>query len=103
MLLLRQINTLFEGRMASMCLGLHYATRELRDRWVNKLGKGERESDLVSGVDVRMEDKLDKVGDWIAMEGDVRDCRLPRYMILVEDGNHGMAPAHWMPCVHVDV
>jgi len=88
----------------SVCLGLHCASRELRDRWLNKLYKGKNEGNLVRNVDVNsMEDEPDEVGDRIAMDGDVRDGRLLRDVVLVEDDGGDRDPAHWIPYVHVGV
>lgn len=68
-------------------LGLHCATRELRDHWVNKFCKGTRGNNSFRKVYANsMEDKLKELGDRIAMEGDAKDGQLPRAMVLVKDG-----------------
>ncbi|KAK2593841.1 hypothetical protein QQS21_008456 [Conoideocrella luteorostrata] len=75
----------------SVCLGLHFAVRRLRDSWVKNL----REKNL--------ENCLNEGGDQIAMEDDLRDCKLKRDAVLVEDDHNNLGLAHWIPYIHVGV
>ncbi|KAH7210848.1 CHAT domain-containing protein [Fusarium redolens] len=73
----------------SVCQGLHNATRQLRDRWLNmpiKSGFPFAEDETCSGS---------------ASNGDRRHDRLPRDIIACDDDE--TRPLHWVPYVHFGV
>jgi CHAT domain-containing protein len=88
----------------SVCLGLHYASRKLRDQWLNKLCKREHEGNLVSKANVKsLDNGLDGLVDRMATEGNVREGGLPRDIVLIEDDEEDTSPAHWVSYVHFGV
>jgi hypothetical protein len=89
---------------ASVCQGLHNATRELRDQWRNMRVKGRRGSRSVRKVDVTLVE--DKTEAWSASDGGQRD---DRDVILCgdddddDDNESGSGSLHWVPYVHFGV
>jgi tetratricopeptide (TPR) repeat protein len=82
----------------SVCRGLHNATRELRDRWLNmpikaRRGRSARKADISLA-----EDETDGRS---ARDGDQRDDRLPRNVVPCDDDE--TRPLHWVPYVHFGV
>jgi tetratricopeptide (TPR) repeat protein len=87
----------------SVCRGLHNATRELRDRWLNMPAKARRGSKSVRTVDVPF------VGDEVEAQstsvGDQRDDSLPRDVVLCDDSDDEgwTGSLHWVPYIHFGV
>jgi hypothetical protein len=82
----------------SVCLGLYKATRELRDRWLSSTEKTRR-GRSVRKVDMSLAE--DETGGRSASDGDQKDDRLPRDVILCDDDETGLL--HWVPYVHFGV
>ena len=74
----------------SVCVGLHKAARELRDRWLHT---------LLATRSRKMGSARCRIGDG-ATSGDERSARLPRDVDLLEDDD---GPLHWVPYVHFGV
>jgi hypothetical protein len=80
----------------SVCLGLHKATRELRDRW------------LRDSKEVRYRKKLARNSELGIVEemtgmGDERNSRLPRKVNLCDSDEEEDGSLHWVPYVHFGV
>ncbi|KAF9772715.1 hypothetical protein IL306_009564 [Fusarium sp. DS 682] len=77
----------------SVCRGLHNATRQLRDRWLN----------IPINSVARVEFPLveDETCGGSASDGDPRHDRLPRDIIMCDDDE--TRPLHWVPYVHFGV
>jgi CHAT domain-containing protein len=80
----------------SVCLGLHKATRKLRDRWLRD-SKEVRYGNALAGKsesDIAKEKADDKNG---------RDSRLPRKVNPCDSDEENDEPLHWVPYVHFGV
>jgi tetratricopeptide (TPR) repeat protein len=87
----------------SVCRGLHNATRELRDRWLNTLATARRGSKPVRNIDVPfVEDKTEPLS---ARNADQRDDRLPRDVVMYDysDDEGQVGSLHWVPYIHFGV
>ncbi|KAF4630752.1 hypothetical protein G7Y89_g7384 [Cudoniella acicularis] len=81
----------------SVCLGLHKATRELRERWVNA-----PENERQGSISVRkagMPQAEDEKGTRSTLSEDQRDVRLPRDVVPCDDKEIGQ----WVPYIHFGV
>lgn len=88
----------------SVCQGLHNASRELRDRWLNVPTQARRRSRSVRRVGLSL--VADKTEARSTSDGNQRDNRLPRKASLCEsDDEDGRptAPPHWIRYVHFGV
>jgi hypothetical protein len=87
----------------SVCLGLHRASRELRNRWLSGPSKTTWESRSVK-QDIFLSD--DETGIGSVHDGYKRGDKLPRKASLCEsDGEDGWptGPPHWVPYIHFGV
>jgi tetratricopeptide (TPR) repeat protein len=82
----------------SVCWGLHNATRQLRDRWLNMLIEAGRGNSSARKIDISL--TKDETGGRNASEGDRRDDRLPRDVVPYNDET---GPLLWVPYVHFGV
>ncbi|KAF2804948.1 uncharacterized protein BDZ99DRAFT_511473 [Mytilinidion resinicola] len=86
----------------SVCLGLHKATRELRDRWLRVPAKTRRRSPSTRKVYTPVGE--DSIGAITTSDGDQRDSRLPRKIVLDDsDDEEDDRLQHWVPYVHFGV
>jgi CHAT domain-containing protein len=86
----------------SVCRGLHNATRELRDRWLNMPAKARRGNKSVIRVDAPLVEDETEAGN--ASGGNQRDNRLPRDIVPCDgDYDEGTESLHWVPYVHFGV
>jgi tetratricopeptide (TPR) repeat protein len=81
----------------SVCRGLHKATRELRDRWISMTTNARHVSKSVRKASVP------QTGDRTASDGDQRDDRLSRDVVLCDDDDEEIGSFHWVPYVHFGV
>ena len=86
-----------------VCRGLHKATRELRDRWLNILKKARRGSRWVGKADGRLAEGKTK-----ARSASNKGDRLPRNADLSDDddceGTESLeVPSHWVPYVYFSI
>ena len=86
----------------SVCRGLHNASKELRDRWINMPVKARRGSRLVIMVD---ETLMDETGAKRISDGDQRHDKPPRDVKSCDDDveDEGTGSLHWVPYVHFGV
>jgi len=85
----------------SVCLGLHKATRELRDRWLSVKIKARRGSRSTRKVYTHLAE--DEIGAITTSDGDQRDSGLPRKIILHDSDEEDDKLLHWVPYVHFGV
>jgi len=85
----------------SVCLGLHKATRQLRDRWLSVPTKARRGSRLVRKVYTPVAE--DEIGAMTTGDRDQRDSRLPRKIVLHDSDDSDDRLLHWVPYVHFGV
>jgi tetratricopeptide (TPR) repeat protein len=78
----------------SVCRGLHKATRELRDRWISMTTNARHVSKSVRKASVP------QTGVRTASDGDQRDDRLSRDVVLCDDDDEKTGSLHWVPYVH---
>ncbi|KAL4736392.1 CHAT domain-containing protein [Aspergillus similis] len=96
-----------EGDMTddSVCRGLHNATRELRDRWLNKPSKVRRGRSTVKKADVSsMANKTELESVFDAVEsGNTLQRDVVPYDNDSEDADRWVGQALWVPYVHFGV
>lgn len=78
----------------SVCLGLHKATRQLRDYWLTQETRRGRKSNGRTDTDL-VEDEMESMP---LRNDDPVDARLPRKATLLRE-----PPLHWVPYVHFGV
>ncbi|KAI3322281.1 CHAT domain-containing protein [Xylariaceae sp. AK1471] len=84
----------------SVCLGLHNASRELRNTWLQKKEEGNSRKDVQTAVAFSNH----KSGEGSSDVKSVANSRLPRDVQFIEDEEDGREPpAFWIPYVHFGV
>ncbi|MCJ1448702.1 MAG: hypothetical protein MMC23_009219 [Stictis urceolatum] len=89
-----------EGAMTdeSVCLSLHKATRELRDRWLREPTKYRHGSKSIRNAYISSTDN--EIGDGATDDRDQSSARLPRKITLCDSDKEDDRPLHWVPYVH---
>ncbi|KAL6713003.1 hypothetical protein ACLMJK_009399 [Lecanora helva] len=94
---------IMDGEMTdeSVCLGLHQATRQLRDVWLSALAKTKRGQRLARERAAFNTSK--DVGTMITPDACERKGEMLRDADLDEEEEHGAGPANWVPYVHYGI
>ena len=83
----------------SVCRGLHKAARDLRGHWLSMPGNATHGSKSVKKEDASL--RVNELGTHRANDGDQKDTRLPRDIVLRDDDDEGVGT--WVPYVHFGV
>lgn len=81
----------------SVCLGLHKATRALRDRWLRNSKEGSHRKKVAA------KNRPNMVQDVVGAVGDGRKTGPARTIVLCDSDDEEIGPLHWVPYVHFGI